>query len=382
MDVSSPATPSAPSPTVSTRDRVIVVLGAASVALALAVAVAGALGVLPDAGAVLVILALSGLTLRVVMILRTRRVGPLASASTVRTVSLGLLGVSLVSVIASYIVVVSRTGAVSAAADDLIRNGVVVLVLVGISLPSRTLGWQPAVGAAMVGFLAAPALSRLVGLPAVDALGTDSIWASSVWVPITEEVIKALPAALLALLASSSRDGRPSVTDIVVVGGASGAGFALFEDLQYQRAPGDLWALPPFSILFPTIEQAQYDGTTLIVAGHAIWTAVVALGIGFGVLWRRRLRFAWIALPVALMIATLEHGVLNVGTSVGPLTLVIAGGALSTILLVAGAITVTALERRPLRGADGVVAGLTLHPAGVAAQRRRLAALQTAGGAR
>lgn len=360
-------------------DRLLVALGTIAVLLALVTAVAGSVGLLSDAASVCIALVVAAAAVRIGMLLHARRVGPLRSARIRQRIALCLLGVSLLSVLVTYGLAASRSADPGIAIDNLLRQAATVIALILLSLPARTLGWQPVAGAALVGFLAVPALARVIGVPIVESLGVDSLLATAFWVPLTEEALKTLPVLVLVLVAVRSRTARPAAVDIAVVGAASGAGFSLLEDLQYGRSLGESGSLPPLSWVFPTIDEVHGYGGTQIAAGHAIWTALIALGLGITVLYRRRTRLAWAALPVAFVIVVAEHALLNAGSDGAGWMLVVAGGRLSPWLLALGFVAMSVCESRPLRGADGIVAGLLLRQPGLERHRRALAARQRAG---
>ena len=56
--------------------------------------------------------------------------------------------------------------------------------------PARTLGWRALLGAFLLGFLGLMGLARFLGRPVIVALGTNSLFAAALWVPITEELCK------------------------------------------------------------------------------------------------------------------------------------------------------------------------------------------------
>jgi hypothetical protein len=176
-------------------------------------------------------------------------------------------------------------------------------------------------------------------------------------VPSTETLCQTLPVLLLLLVAVRATGTRPSPLDLLAIGAWSGAGFALYEDTQFGRGAVHWSAAPPFSLLFPS-EESVHSRASMLVAGHPVWMALVGLGLGFGILYRRRFRRAWLAIPVTLVVVLVEHGSTNaLGTAnahgstplleklFADLTL---RGWLSSALLVAGAVGVLVIERRAL----------------------------------
>jgi RsiW-degrading membrane proteinase PrsW (M82 family) len=263
--------------------------------------------------------------------------------------------------------------------------GWTVLIVSAAILASRTLPPRAFVAAGFAGFFGATGLSTLVGHPILDALGPDSLLATAVLIPISEELIKALPVLLLVVLASRSRQSRISAGDVTLFGIAVGVGFALYEDALYGRSAGGGWfGAPPFSLLFPMLEAHPRQG--FLVSGHAIYTGTIALGLGVGVLYRRRFRWAWLAIPITAAAALLEHMTLNAlasGDAPGwaSLTQVLSlGGYIGTLLLVFGLAGICWFEWRGVRRGGAVPTPQTLllpGGSGRAARARVLAVLQS-----
>lgn len=112
--------------------------------------------------------------------------------------------------------------------------------------PVRTYTWRVYLGAGLAGFLADSALVRLTGPAAEDVI---------------EALLSALVVVLVVVLATRRRDVRPSALDLTLLGLWAGAGW------------------------------------------HLLDTGIVGLGLGIGVLYRRRWRLAWTAAPAALVLA-------------------------------------------------------------------------------
>jgi RsiW-degrading membrane proteinase PrsW (M82 family) len=346
------------------------------VALALAGALAGAFGLLPAPLPTVVATAGSGGAIAVLLVLRRRGAAAALTPRTRRIVELGMLGVAVMAMLAGYITTIARTGDDEATAThDLQVHACLLLVLVALALPARTLGWRPILGSLTAGFLGSIALARALGTPVIDAIGPTDL-ATAVWVPITEELVKALPVLIVALLALRDRTARPAAVDLAVLGAASGAGFALMENLQYGRAWGDWSSAPPLSLLLPTIEHDRDTGASQYIAGHAIWTALVCLGLGVGLLYRHRRRLALLAIPAAFLLAVLEHGMINAEQPPAALGVLLAHGLLSPIVLLLGFGAMVVVERRPLRGPGGMLPGLLLRSPGLALHRAALARRQ------
>jgi RsiW-degrading membrane proteinase PrsW (M82 family) len=235
--------------------------------------------------------------------------------------------------------------------------GWTLLVLALVIAPVRTIGPRALAGAWFSGFFGVISLATLLGRPVVKHFGADSSFAIAFWAPFTEEVLKLLPVALFLVLATRNRRARPSVGDAVLFAAAVGGGFAVYENALYARSAGGWTAHLPFSLLLPSLQKtADGSGSSILVGGHLVFTAVAGLGLAIALGYRRRFRFAWLAAPIAFAVVVTEHAMANelslVSTGVAkPAWLNVAhvltlDGYLSTILLVGGVAVVAIGERR------------------------------------
>lgn len=362
------------------RDRRLTVTGAACVGVSVAVLLARLVGLMPSSLAVLIVVAATGVGLRAALLLFARGGASPQRARVMTLVSTVGLAISGVTVVAS-LPHTTRAGGIGTFTTDLIAHLWTLAVLTALATPVRTLGWRAYVGVGLTGFLGLTALARVVGRPVVSSLGVHSVFATSVWVPVTELLCQALPVGLLLLLAARRTRIRPSALDFVLVGAWAGAGFALYEDTQFGRGGVHLLAAFPFSLLFPSEANGRGYSSTLI-AGHPIWMGLVGLGLGFSVLYRRRFARAWIALPVTVAVAFLEHAAANsldtVNSDGNPPLLerlivdLTAHGWLSSILLVAGIVGVLRVERPAVRPGEPSQ-WWRLSPSGARMRAERLA---------
>lgn len=120
-----------------------------------------------------------------------------------------------------------------------------------------------------------------------------------VFIPTVEEVLKLVP--VLGLLWWSRRAGTWALgaTDVLLMGAASGAGFAVVEDAFLRDIFG--WAdsiawLPPAE-----------DTANRVIVGHSWWTLVAAATIGLALLIRHRHLLALVVAPIGLVLSTLDH---------------------------------------------------------------------------
>ena len=97
---------------------------------------------------------------------------------------------------------------------DLVAQLWALAVLAVAAGSVRTLGWRTFVSAGMAGFLAMTALAVTVGRPVVTALGPSSLFAHAVWVPVTEELCKAIPVIFVVIVALRRTTVRPLALDL------------------------------------------------------------------------------------------------------------------------------------------------------------------------
>lgn len=256
---------------------------------------------------------------------------------------------------------ITRAGGMGTFFGDAFAHGW-TLVLVTVAAGSvRTFTWRAYVGAGLTGLLAVSALVRLVGDPLYRHFGPDSLLEGAVIGPAVEELCKALPLVLIGGLAARRRDVRPSALDLTLLGMWVGAGFALYEDAMFGRGGVRFGSALPVSLFFPTVDTV--DGLSQVGAGHLMYTGIVGLGLGVGVLYRRRWRLAWLAVPGGCFVAFAEHASWNgrVGSAwaapswVGLLSGVTMSGRLSAFLLIGAIPTLVVFEwRRATRGGPRV----------------------------
>jgi len=252
--------------------------------------------------------------------------------------------------------------------------------------PARTLGWRALLGAFLVGFLGLMGLARLVGRPVILALGTNSLVAGALWVPITEELCKLVPLAFVLFFALRRSNARPSLLDVVLVTACAAAGFAISENASYGRGVFSLSAAPFVSWLSPAANKGSAFGWTMVQTGHLVHSALLALGIGFVVLYRGRLQRAWIIPVVAVSAVLVEHCSQN-AMIVGGLNRYVAefcmiitlGGRLCALLLAIGVGYVMTFEWRVFAPLSAAQTWLQISPLEATRRANRLAALQVRG---
>jgi RsiW-degrading membrane proteinase PrsW (M82 family) len=365
-------------PSRPTNDRLFIVLGIASVVLTIGLAVADALGLLPENIGALLVIAVAMVGIRSLFALRARTSSALSNPTVMNVVSLILLGVAVLTAVAD-IVVALRGHPVIDFFIDLEQHAWSLLLLLIVAIPARTMGWKSLLGMALTGLLAVSSLALFVGRFVVNSVTAYNQFAVAFYVPITEELLKAAPLAIFAILAFRNENSRPSAVDFGLLGYVCGMGFALIEDAAFGRIAGTWDSLPPLSTIFPSMHvTAGLVSQGERFAGHAIWTGFVGLGIGFGVLYWRRFRFAWIAIPLTLALSVIEHGIGNADLPTPVLGFLTADGTLVAILFPIGMIALAIFEHRPLtlRTLGDLRFGAWLTPASLEKQHEHLAALQ------
>ncbi len=366
----------------SPSDRRLAFVAAISVGLSLCTCVARLAGVIPGGLAIAIVLLASAVVVRAGLWFAKRSADSAARARVSRIISDVGLAVAAVAIVAS-LPVVTRNGGFGTYIDSLFQHLWSLALLTAVALPVRTLTWRAYLGAGFTGYLAVTQLARLVGRPVVESLGL-RLFPVAIFVPVTEELIKAIPVLAVAVLAARRMRQRPSALDCALLGAWVGAGYAVYENSQFGRVGGS-WSALPVSWLFPSDAVSHSAGTSYFVAGHLVWSALTGLGIGVAVLYRRRYRLAWLAIPVTFAVAILEHAESD-ALSLSPfgpepvgdriLQILTLNGLLSLLLLLAGIALILAVERRAVQPDLKPSQWLVLPASAITQRSTRLARLQ------
>ncbi len=174
-------------------------------------------------------------------------------------------------------------------------------ILLLLTLPVRTVSLHKLAICFFAGGLFM-GLNLALAAPLVKAL-PDSPLRLFLTVPM-EEIAKLLPLAILLYLGRRFSSHTLSATDILLMGAASAAGFAIVEDAFSHSLSKSMNNL---TVLLPTAEMV---GGRLI-AGHAIWSSLSAGSLGLAWLWKDRFRFAWLIALLGLSTAAIDHLALN-----------------------------------------------------------------------
>ncbi len=221
---------------------------------------------------------------------------------------------------------------------------VLLVLAVGFFARGRTLyhalvGW-------FSGYFLAVAISILILDPTGNWLGEDSRWQISVFVPVIEELAKALPILLVYATVRTVETMKPTVTDFAVFGLSVGGGFAFHEDAVFSRVASAGWE--GWGLLIPALVQEP-----VVALGHAGWTGLVGLGVGVA-LARRGRPLAWVVALAAYGLVVVDHALVNDQSSRAALL----DGRLAIYVLIAGIAAAIIFETRVVVASAGGATGL------------------------
>jgi RsiW-degrading membrane proteinase PrsW (M82 family) len=344
--------------------------------------VASELGAIPDGFGTLLVLIGTSIVLKLAWTISSKSASSAERARFALLMSNAGLIVATLSALAALPRLTKAAG-LGVFAIDLAAQLWTVGLLFAAAGPARTLGWRALLSAFLVGFLGLMGLARFVGRPVILALGPNSLVAAALWVPITEELCKLLPLAFMLFFAQRRSDRRPSLLDAVLLTACAAAGFAASENASYGRGVFSLSAAPFFSWLSPAVNKGSAFGWTVLQSGHLLHSALIALGVGFVVLYRGRRPHAWIIPVVAVSAVLIEHCSQNamiagsVNRYVGEFCMIITlGGRLCALLLALGVGYAIKLEWRAFAPLAPVKEWLRVSPLEANRRANRLAALQ------
>jgi RsiW-degrading membrane proteinase PrsW (M82 family) len=358
------------------------IIAGVTMLLSVGVFIASQLGLLPGGVATIIVLFGIGIVLKLAWTISSQSVGSAQSTQLARMMSNVGLGLAVLSAFAA-IPRLAKAGGMAPLCVDLAAQLWTVMILLAATGPARTLGWRALLGAFLLGFLGLVGLARFVGRPVIAALGAHNLVAAAVWVPVTEEIVKLLPMAFMLFFAFRRSNSRPSLLDVVLLTGCAAAGFSLAENAMYGRGVFSLSAAPVLSWLVPATNKGTAYGWTVVQSGHLLHSALIALAIGFAVLYRGRVKRAWIAAAVAVTAVLVEHcsqnamiaGSLN--RQVSELFMILTlGGRLCTLVFAVGLAYVMTFEWRALAPLSPSREWLTLSTQEAHRREHRLALLQ------
>jgi len=365
-------------------DRRLAVAGALATAGAIGAAATRSLGAVPESWAVAAVLAAGSIALGLLV----RYLGTWASveqrarvATRIATVGLALSALAVATVLPGL----TRDAGWSVFGADVVAQLCGVSALFLLAAPGRTLGWRVALSMGFVGFLAVPAMARVVGVPMLARLGEDDPLGHSLWVPLTENFFLMLPVLVIAIVAAR-RPLRPAALDAMLLGAWAGLGFALNENALYGRGGPNWGFAAPLSWLFPSAHGGDILDTWWFGASHLVAGAAMGVGVGISALYRHRYRWALLAAPVMYVVTVAEHSLNNliasqtdtVATDV--LQALTLRGTLSSFLLLGAAGWLFQVERTEALS-EALRHGLFLRPAVVSARMTELGRRQRPPGA-
>ena len=234
-----------------------------------------------------------------------------------------------------------------------LRQAYTVAWLVIVTAFTRTVSTQTMGAFYALGAYPALLMALLLGQPMAAWIGMQSDFIPALWVPVTEEAVKAAPVAVYFAVASNR--WRPSASDGALLGFLVGAGFDLHENLIYDRPAGTGWGQSWWSMLFPTVSYGRggyYGGS------HDIVTALVGLAIGLAFVLRAR-RYVWLVPVVVFTFVVFRHGTENTRQATASVIgrVVTLNGRLLLIALLVGTIVAIALDARRRVARDTAVPG-------------------------
>ena len=370
---------------VASNDRKLAIVAGASVAVSVGAVLARFAGVMPDGPSTLIVLVGAAIGLKVALTYASRAASDVARTRVMNLISTIALAISALTVIASLPRITKLAGLHAFAVDVAAQLWTLALLWIVAGFV-RTIGWRAFVGAWLTGFLGLTALARLVGTPVIAKLGTSSMLATAVWVPVTEELLKMLPVVLVLLMSMRRSRARPSALDLTLLGAWSGAGFQLYENASLGQSSFSLFANPVLSLFFPSERKGTAFGWTIAQTGHMVHTSLIALAVAFALMYPRRFAKRWIAPAVAIGAVLLEHCSQNamitghLNEVVGKVSIVLTlGGRLTSILLIGGVGYAVLLQRKAVEGAFHPMEWLRLLPQEAKRRSALLAAAQTRG---
>ncbi|SDX45542.1 Membrane proteinase PrsW, cleaves anti-sigma factor RsiW, M82 family [Marininema mesophilum] len=190
---------------------------------------------------------------------------------------------------------------------------------------SKTLTWTGmarffAVGAWIIAPLSALFLYGVHTLFAEGSATIQADWSSVVVGPIMEETIKLLP--FLLIFCFTRRSQTFSLTDYMLVGGATGVGFDFMEEMVRRWVATDSGGLIGYFFrLFSESDDSWqvftlFPGTNesggAISVDHGVWTAFVTLAIGISIRMKNRWGKKGFLFPLFVYLwATFDHSSWN-----------------------------------------------------------------------
>jgi RsiW-degrading membrane proteinase PrsW (M82 family) len=151
------------------------------------------------------------------------------------------------------------------------------------------------------GFMLGVALLAIKGFEAFDDDPASTL--RDFAVPLLEESLKLAPVLLFLWIGRHGRTWTLGATDLLLLGAAAGAGFGLVEDAYIRDRFG-------WNDQVSWLPIAEINGGR-VIAGHALWTSLASLAIGYGLLLRCRGAIALAAALAGLAWSVFDHAANN-----------------------------------------------------------------------
>lgn len=196
-------------------------------------------------------------------------------------------------------------------------------VLLALTALTRTVSLRQLLAFWFLGVFAVHGLILAIELPFRASMGTNEM---GIWVaPVIETLVVLLVIVAFYALATYRQATRPTVSDGLLIGFATGAGVGFHEEMTYARlvpiGPGaeyssasrtgqDIW----WSYVFPMIGwQGSFNirqfGNGVVgnfTLYHAGWATLVGIGVGLVFVHRHR-ALAWLAGALAVAVTYFDH---------------------------------------------------------------------------
>ncbi|MFF2445493.1 DNA/RNA non-specific endonuclease [Neobacillus sp. NPDC058068] len=181
---------------------------------------------------------------------------------------------------------------------------------------SKTLAWKQYTYFFLAASWLIVPLNSVIVLSITIVFGgqASGVWSQAFLTPIAEEVLKLIPLGVYLFL--SRRATSLSLSDYALIGAASGAGFQFLEETGRRLIYGGNYGVTflggkvihwDLSTLFPGYFEESFFPTRMS-AGHALLTAMIALGIGIAVRYKERFtNYIYILPGFLLFMAIFDH---------------------------------------------------------------------------
>jgi RsiW-degrading membrane proteinase PrsW (M82 family) len=170
--------------------------------------------------------------------------------------------------------------------------------LIALGSLTRTVSIRQLISVFMLGGFA-------MSLAYVFALFIPHTSARAFLVPPMEELLKIAPVLFVLWRGRNSTTRILGITDVMLLAAASGAGFGMVEDAYIRHHSG--WPAQ-----LDWLPLTEITGGRLI-AGHAIWTTLAGVTLGFALLFRSRLKMAVALGASGLIWSVFDHIANNYG---------------------------------------------------------------------